>query len=101
MSNNVVVSVNGVRIHWSDYTFVNDSIVFTQAPPAISIIEIQVHNSVMNHLGDGFTVKFDTTPLTKAQEFRDMFDKIWKHRDNPTIKDQLEKLQTLVELVDD
>lgn len=98
---NTHVSVNGVRIHWTDYTFVNNSIVFTQAPPASSLIEIQIHNSVMAHMGDGTTVMFDTTRLTKAQEFREMFEKIWKHRNNPTIKDQLEKLQVLVELVDD
>lgn len=83
------------------YVQVNRSIKFHTAPPTGSDVVIKLDDSVQSYKGDGVTVKFGLGVMTNTQHWNDFMHKVWTHRENPTVKDVLERLQVVVTLVDE
>lgn len=95
----VLVYVNGaVQAPLFHYERVGNSIVFSQAPSSDSTIEIVTRETRNQYKGDGHTNVFET-PHTPKLMFLQFAEEVWQHRENPAVKDALEKLKIVVELV--
>lgn len=96
----IFVSVDGIMQSPYEYEQTNSSIIFKNAPDVGSNINVNVDGNVMTYIGNGINCMF-TIPYAIREElqFKIFTNEVWKHRDNPTVKDQLEKLKIVMELV--
>lgn len=93
-----LVSVNGILQSRHAYMVVGDCIVFHSAPPAGSEIAIMIDRCRTEDVGNGTTVVFPVA-ISPELQFKQFMDKVWEQRENPTVKDTLEKLRVVMELV--
>ena len=98
MTNSELVSVNGIIQSMSQYMKLDDFIMFHQAPAAGSEIYIITNEERLHYQGDGSTHKF-ALPVSDRRKYVEFMEEVYKNKDNPTIKDQLEKLKIVMELV--
>jgi hypothetical protein len=75
-----------------------DSIVFHVAPSWNAEVSIIMDETTYSYTGDGSTFVFQGTPSYRMQ-FRKFMEEVYEKRDDPTVKDQLEKLKVVMELV--
>ncbi len=95
---NELVSINGLLQSMSQYMKIGDSIIFHQAPQAGADISIITEEQRLNYEGDGSTCVF-SWPATDRSQYKHFMEEVYKNKDNPTVKDQLEKLKIVMELV--
>lgn len=98
--NGELVVINGIIQSVSEYTVTNNNqIVFRNAPQSDSHVSIITddHNR-LDYRGDGLTTTFQGPSNDKAK-FREFMNEVYNHRKNPTVKDALERLQIVMELV--
>ncbi len=95
---NELVVVNGILQARHAYMRSGDSVVFHTAPGAGSEVSIIMDDARFEYVGDGSTFVFHGTPSPRMQ-FRKFMEEVYEHQDNPTVKDQLEKLKIIMELV--
>ncbi len=93
-----LVVVNGILQARHAYMRSGDSVVFHTAPGAGSEVSIIMDDARFEYVGDGSTFVFHGTPSPRMQ-FRKFMEEVYEHQDNPTVKDQLEKLKIIMELV--
>lgn len=93
-----LVVVNGILQASYAYMMSGDSVVFHQAPPSGSDISILMDDTRYEYTGDGVTLVFPGLP-TSRMNFRKFMEEVYEKRDDPTVKDQLEKLKMVMELV--
>ena len=94
-----LVSVNGIIQSVGAYTIISSDILrFHQAPEIGDRISISVGNAQLNHVGNGSRTVFEM-PSNEAVKFEQFMTKVWENRDNPTVRDQLEKLKIVMELI--
>jgi hypothetical protein len=103
-----VVHINGVALlPGIDYSVGKTTLSFSVPPPSGSdIIFTEVINdrtgaTHMTRLtGDGFTYLFKLeTNFTDRVELQELFSEVMKHKDIPAVRDALDKLKVIVELV--
>mgnify|MGYP003332926958 FL=1 len=98
--NGELVVINGIIQSASEYTITsNNQIVFRNAPQSDSHVSIITddHNR-LDYRGDGLTNTFQGPSDDKAK-FREFMTEVYKNKDNPSVKDALERLQIVMELV--
>lgn len=95
---NELVSVNGIIQSINQYMKVGDLIIFHQAPEVGSYISILTEEERFDYDGDGSTYTF-SLPASERRRYKEFMEEVYKNKDNPTIKDQLEKLKAVMELV--
>lgn len=93
-----LVSVDGILQSRHAYMVVGDSIVFHSAPPFGSYISVMMDRHRTDFEGDGSSVVFPVA-VSPEMQFKQFMDKVWENRDNPTVKDQLERLKVVMELI--
>ena len=93
-----LVVVNGILQGKYAYMLSGDSVVFHSAPPAGSEVAIIIDDTRFEYVGDGSTFVFQGTPSARMQ-FRKFMEEVYEKKDDPTVKDQLEKLKIVMELV--
>jgi hypothetical protein len=93
-----IVSVNGLLQSMSQYMKIGDSIIFHQAPQAGAVISILTEEQRLDYEGDGSTCVF-SWPQSDRSQYKHFMEEVYKYKDNPTVKDQLEKLKIVMELV--
>jgi len=95
-----LVSINGIMQSPYEYEELNHHLVFNEAPSAGANINVNIDGNIMTYLGNGtnriFTVPFE---LREEIKFKNFAHEVWKHRDNPTVNDQIEKLKIVMELI--
>jgi hypothetical protein len=105
-----VVHINGVAlIPGIDYTVGDTLINFSVPPPAgadIVFTEVISPTTGATHMtrlyGDGSTFLFRLeTNFTDRVQLNQMFELAIKYKDNPTVRDALDKLKVVLELVKD
>ena len=93
-----LVSVNGIIQSVSAYMLQGDVLIFHQAPDIGDRISISMGNAQLNHVGNGNRTVFEL-PNNEAVKFEQFMSRVWDNRDNPTVRDQLEKLKIVMELI--
>jgi hypothetical protein len=93
-----MVAVNGIIQSMNQYMKISDRIIFHQAPPPGSTIYIMTEEERFDYEGDGVTYAFPWPASDRAQ-YKEFMELVYQKRDNPTVKDQLEKLKIVMELV--
>lgn len=93
-----MVAVNGIIQSTHQYMKVSDRIIFHQAPPPGSTIYLMTEEQRFDYEGDGFTYAFPLPPSDR-RIYKEFMEEVYQKRDNPTVKDQLEKLKIVMELV--
>ena len=99
------VTVNGIVQSSSEYHIDdNNNLVFSQAPAAgdrINVIFSQgaVNSPTLALTGNGTQNVFFVEGNQELLKFNRLVDNIRKHRDNPAVKDLLEQLQIVTELL--
>jgi hypothetical protein len=93
-----LVVINGIIQHKHAYMVSGDSIVFHTAPPNRSDVSILMDDTRYEYIGDGTTFVFQGTPSGRMK-FRKFMEEVYEKKDDPTVKDALEKLKIVMELV--
>ena len=93
-----LVSVNGIIQSVGAYMIQGDVLIFHRAPDIGDRISISMGNAQLNHEGNGSRTVFEM-PNNEAVKFEQFMARVWEHRNNPTVKDQLEKLKVIMELI--
>lgn len=99
------VTVNGIVQSPSAYHIDNDDrLIFNQAPSAgdnINVILSQgdVNGPVLAFNGNGTQHVFDVEGNNELLKFNRLMNDIRKHKDKPAVKDLLEQLQIVTELL--
>jgi hypothetical protein len=93
-----LVAVNGMIQSVHQYMKVSGSIIFHQAPQAGALISIMTEEDRFDYEADGSTYTFPW-PVSDRSKFKWFMEEVYKNKDNPTVKDQLEKLKAVMELV--
>ena len=103
-----VVHMNGVvLLPGIDYKVGGEMISFSSAPPAgaeILVTEVINANTGAVHVtrltGNGSTYLFRIeTQFADRASLLELFDEAMKYKDNPTVRDAINKLQVVLELV--
>ena len=103
-----VVHMNGVALlPGVDYTVGRNTISFSVPPPAdADILYTEVINAetgathVTRLVGNGFTFLFELdTEFVERLELHDLFAQVIKHKDHPAVRDAIEKIQVVMELI--
>ncbi len=95
---NELVVVNGILQARYAYMLSGDSVVFHTAPGAGSEVSIIMDDARYEYIGDGKTFVFHGTPSPRMQ-FRNFMEEVYEKKDDPTVKDALEKLKIVMELL--
>ena len=95
---NELVAVNGIIQSVHSYMVQIDLIIFHQAPQLGDRVSITVGNARLDHEGNGTQLAFQM-PSNEAVQFEHFMARVWDNRDNPTVRDQLEKLKIVMELI--
>ena len=97
----ISVHLNGVRLMpMHDYTIVDERVNFTQVPRHGDLIQIATPTSNCQFYGNDIQVGFPITEsIKKSIRLGQLMDDLLIYMDNPTVKDQLERLQVVLELV--
>jgi hypothetical protein len=93
-----LVAVNGIIQSVGAYMVQGDVLIFHQAPQIGDRISITIGKIRTEHEGNGSRTVFEM-PNNEGLQFEQFMARVWEHRDNPTVKDQLEKLKIVMELV--
>lgn len=93
-----LVIVNGIVQSVHEYMVQLDLIIFHRAPALGDRISITVGNARLEHEGNGSRTVFEM-PSNEGVKFEQFMAKVWDNRDNPTVRDQLEKLKIVMELI--
>lgn len=93
-----LVVINGILQGKYAYMLSGDSVVFHTAPPAGSEVSILMDDTRFEYVGDGSTFVFQGTPSSRMK-FRKFMEEVYEKKDYPTVKDALEKLKIVMELV--
>jgi hypothetical protein len=93
-----LVTINGIILSIQQYMKIGDKIIFYEAPELGSGISIISEAQRLDYKGDGFTCTFPWPQNDKAL-FKQFMDSVYENRNNPTVKDQLEKLKIVMELI--
>jgi hypothetical protein len=103
-----LVYVNGVLLQeFVDYQVSNSQIVFNTAPEYQSEVHIStaLHGGgahVVTYRGDGWITQFPMdNSLQVAVRYDTLFANVKKYRDHPTIADLVEKLESVITLLND
>jgi hypothetical protein len=96
-----LISINGIlQSDGSHYITNDDSLIFSEAPVTGSRIVIQYHNGLTRYFeGNGSQHIFPMGGHTEIMKFDRLMRDITKHKDNPAVKDLLEQLQIVTELL--
>lgn len=96
------ININGIMQSTEMYSVEDISIKFHQAPSKGDDVRVvlPIPSTSVRYMGDGEKCVF-TLPSDVGKEimFKEFMDSVWKHRNNPSVKDQLEKLKIIMELV--
>lgn len=94
-----IVIINGIIQARAEYHINANTIVFHNAPQAGSTINILTEdNERLDFHGDGSSCVF-AGPASEKAKFRQFMTEVYNKKDDPTVKDQLEKLKIVMELV--
>jgi hypothetical protein len=99
------VTVNGIVQSSSEYHIDNDNrLIFKQAPSAGDNINVvfsqgEVSGPVLAFNGNGTQNVFVVEGNTELLKFNRLMNDIRKHKDKPAVKDLLEQLQIVTELL--
>ena len=94
-----LVSVNGIIQSVGNYSILNNGMLkFHRAPGLGDRVSISVGNAQLNHEGNGSRTVFEM-PNNEAVKFEQFMSRVWEYRNNPTVRDQLEKLKIVTELI--
>ncbi len=93
-----LVAVDGIVQSRSQYMISGDNIVFHVAPPYGSMICVMSEDGRTDSQGDGSTFVFPGVTSERIK-FKQFMDSVYEKRLDPTVKDQLEKLKIVMELV--
>lgn len=93
-----LVAVNGIIQGVGAYMIQGDVLIFHQAPDMGDRISITIGKTRTEHEGNGSRTVFEM-PNSEAFQFEQFMERVWNYRDNPTVKDQLEKLKIVMELI--
>jgi hypothetical protein len=99
------VTVNGIVQSSSEYHIDdNNNLVFRQAPAAgdcVNIILSQgaINSPTLSFTGNGTQNVFFVEDNNELMRFNRLIDNVRKHRDTPAVKDLLEQLQVVTELL--
>ena len=98
---NGLITVNGiVQYDENHYITNNDCLIFNEAPSMGSSIVIQYHNGSTKYFeGNGSQNVFPIDGHTEITKFYRLIKDITKHKDNPAVKDLLEQLRIVTELL--
>jgi hypothetical protein len=105
MNSSGFVTVNGIVQSSSDYYIDdNDRLIFNQAPSAGDNINVvfsqgEVNGPVLVFNGNGTQNVFVVEGNTELLKFNRLMNDIRKHKDKPVVKDLLEQLQIVTELL--
>lgn len=95
---NELVAVNGIIQSVHEYMIQLDLVIFHRAPDLGDRVSITVGNARLDHEGNGAQLAFQM-PSNEAVQFEYFMHRVWDNRDNPTVRDQLEKLKIVMELI--
>lgn len=95
---NELVTINGIILSMQQYMKIGEKIIFYEAPQSGSGISIITEGERLDYKGDGFTCTFPWPQNDKAR-FKQFMDSVYENRNDPTVKDQLEKLKIVMELI--
>lgn len=93
-----IVVVNGIIQSVHEYMVQLDLIIFHRAPQLGDRISISIGNARLEHEGNGSRTVFEM-PSNEGVKFEQFMARVWDKRDNPTVRDQLEKLKIVMELL--
>ena len=94
-------SINGVLlIPGIDYVVDREYMSFTQAPRYGDRIHVMTPNANADFYGNDVTFRFPMpTVIQKSEVLEGLMHDLDEYMDHPTVKDQLERLQVVLELV--
>ena len=96
-----LISINGiVQYDGSHYITNDDHLIFSEAPSIGSRIVVQYYNGSQRYFeGNGSQHVFPLDGHTAITQFDRLLRDITKHKDNPAVKDLLEQLRIVTELL--
>jgi len=95
-----LVSVNGIMQSTYAYIVQDTSIIFRVAPPPMAEVNVSIQGTNITYTGNGTNCVFNLpSDIRLEMEFKQFMHQAWLNRHNPTVKDQLEKLKVVMELV--
>ena len=95
------VTINGI-VQYDDsyYVTYDDRLIFAEAPPTGSSINITYnYGTIQNLRGNGTQNVFPVEGNIEQAKFSRLMRDITKHKDNPAVKDLLEQLRVVTELL--
>lgn len=97
----IAVHINGSRlIPKHDYSIAKERIRFSQAPRYGDRIQIATANASCEFYGNDVQIDYPIPePLRKSVGLEQLITDLLEYMDHPTVKDQLERLQVVLELV--
>ena len=93
-----LVVINGIIQAHHAYMMSGNTVVFHSAPERGSEVSIIMDEHTYNYVGDGNTFVFPGAPSGRMQ-FKRFMEEVYEKRDDPTVKDALEKLKIVMELL--
>lgn len=93
-----LISINGLLIPMTEYTLFGRSIIFREQPAVGDMVSIIINEDKIEHVASGVTTIFSLPPETES-DFKRLTEDLYKHKNNPTVKDYLDKLRVVVELL--
>jgi hypothetical protein len=98
--NDILIIVNGIIQSSHEYIITDGKVAFHRVPPPDSTVTIRIRNKTISHQCNGFINVFSIPEeIIEEMRFQDFFKKVWIHKDNPSVKDQLDKLKVVMELI--
>jgi ribosomal protein L30/L7E len=98
--NDILVIANGIIQSSHEYIISDGKVVFWRVPPPDSTVTIRIRNKTISHQCNGFINVFPIPEeIIEEIRFQEFFKNVLIHKDNPAVKDQLEKLKAIVELL--
>ena len=98
---NTIVSINGVIQPASTYRITETEICFARAPAAMVVISISNSGHEATMIGNGFLFRFYTGDFFKNHHVKLRLNRVYHLLENPAIAESLEKLQVLVNLIEE
>lgn len=95
---NELVVLNGIIQSPHAYMMSGNTVVFHSAPEKGVEVSIVMDEHRYSYVGDGSTFVFPGAPSDRMQ-FKKLMEDVYEKRNDPAVKDQLEKLKIVMELV--
>jgi hypothetical protein len=97
----IAVHINGARlVPKHDYNIAKERIRFSQAPRYGDLIQLATPTSTCQFYGNDVQMDYPIPDsLKKSVGLEQLISDLLEYMDHPTVKDQLERLQVVLELV--